>query len=414
MGLKRYISKNIVLLGKKYNFDLAYFVKNSFWMFFGHVLKIIMGVVLTVIFARFTSKEIFGEYSLLLSIMGVLSIITMPGFSLSMMKAVSKNFDGVYIKSIKCRLIWSSFGSIFLFFIVLYYLYNDNYYIAMSLLFSMLIFPFFYSTNSWISFLQGKKKFDLYSKFHVFQHFFSTLFTIITILFTSNVFFIFIIYILSNLIFNIIYSFRTKKYVKNNLLDKGWKSSGYKLTITNFISVSYEYLDKILIGILLGSASLAVYTIVVLIIYSTQRLFKELMKITMPKIFLFNKEKIYKLSHKMLYIVSFFSIIISIITYFLTPIVIHILYSAKYADAIKYVQLYTISFPLYMLMTLLTIFFISLNKEKELIYIKSISLVINVILYLVLIPQFGIIGAIISSLIFYLINIILLFYYFKK
>jgi len=51
---------------------LPYFVENGFWVLLAQFINLTTSLVMSVIFARYLSKEIFGEYQLLLSFLGLI------------------------------------------------------------------------------------------------------------------------------------------------------------------------------------------------------------------------------------------------------------------------------------------------------------------------------------------------------
>jgi O-antigen/teichoic acid export membrane protein len=207
--------------------------------------------------------------------------------------------------------------------------------------------------------------------------------------------YIFTSYLITNTSLNIIYYFKSLKYIENDKEDEGWKKQGYNLTLSSFINLSYNHIDKLLIGLLLGNEQLAVYSIAVTVIISLKKFQKSLFDILRNKIF--SKEFRLRLAKRKVALLFFISTVITGIFIFIIPFVIIFLYSDKYISSILFAQMYLIILPLSLLLMFFGNIFIKIKKEKVAIQTEVVSIVLNLIGYFILIPIIGIIGAIISS-----------------
>jgi len=402
-------------LGEKVGLDLPYYTKNSFWIFLKQIIVILSEILLSVIFARFTTKEVFGNYNFLIAIIAMLSIVSIPGLNTSILRSISRGYDGVYKKGVKLSFLWSLLGIPLLLLIGGYYYFFDQRIIGIGLFIASIFFPFYYAPNIWASLIQGKKRFDKLAKYTSIKSIVTTIFIVFAIFIGKGKLIpIFITYLIIYTFLNCFYYFKCKKLVKNNKKDKIWKKSGYKLTFINFIHFCYDYADKILIGIFLGPISLAIYVIAVSITGKIRTLFKELIKISYPKLFRMSKShlriKVKKFMPKILLI----SIIITTILIILIPYVIKLLYTTKYLDSIIYAQLYLLTIPFSVIMTITTISLIAVGLENLLIKIRSITIIVNIILYIILIPLLGIYGAIISSIAWLILSNVLEYHFLMR
>jgi O-antigen/teichoic acid export membrane protein len=106
------------------------------------------------------------------------------------------------------------------------------------------------------------------------------------------------------------------------------------------------------------------------------------------------------------FILILFSIV-SIILILIIPYAILLLFSSKYANSIIYAQIYTLTVPLSFLLSITTLIMIAKNLENALLKFRVIGVLIILGLYFLLIPTYGLMGAIISSIFYFLIiNII--------
>jgi len=402
--IRREIYNRSKILGEHFGFDLPYYIENGFWLSLSKFFELGFGVIITVIFARFTTQEIYGQYNLLISILAILSIISIPGLSVSALRSVSNGKHGVYLKAITLKFLWSLAGVPLLLIIGFWYYYSENTIMGICLLSAALFFPFYYSSSSWPVIYQGTKKFNKYSIFAIIKVSLSSLF-IIAVIYngTETVFPIFISYLIAHTGLNIFFFVLSLKDVENNETDNIWKQSGYKLTVFKFISLAYDYVDKLIIGFLLGPEKLAIYAIAVGINSYMGQLNGIVTRIIMPKLFNTSKKYFKDIFKKLIRIFSLGSVLSAFIMYFIVPWLITFLYSTKYSASISYSQIYIIAIPFYSLSTIFQLGLIYLEKETELTKIKLYTITINILLYLILIPYFGIMGAIIASLVYFLI-----------
>lgn len=406
--------KNLIKKLKQYKQDYAVFIKNTSWTSINQVFTILLGVLLTIIFARFTSKELFGEYNFLNSIIAIISIVAIPGLNTSMLRSISRGMDGVYIKAVKLSLMWSLLGVPILFLIGCYYYFFNNPIIGLALFIASIFFPLIYAPNNWIALLQGKKRFDIFAKYSIIQSIIRTS-AILFAIFSgpTNLIIIFLSFLVSGAVTNVLFFFKSKHYIENNEEENGWKKSGYKLTFNDFVDLSYDNLDKILIGIFLGPVELAVYAIAVSIVSALKGSLIQIITVISPSVYAMEKKTLKSILKKTLPSIILLNIIFMLIVILVLPFIINLLYSQKYDDSIFIAQVYSITIPLAIIMAVLSTSLISLKEENMLLISRLIGFIIMLILYIILIPIFGIMGAILASILYYIILCILQYYYLR-
>ncbi len=399
-------------ISKKYNIDFKYYLVNSSWILLGQFFEIGIGIGLSVIYAQFLSKEVYGKYNLILSIVTLLSILSIPGFNNSVTRSTARGYDGVLKKAVRKSFLWSLVGIPLLILIGAYYYHFDDKTIGSGLLIAAFIFPFYYAPNTWKAFLQGKSKFNIRSIFTIIILLLNTGSIVLAIfLGKGRLLPLFFANIISNTILNVIFYFISLKYIKNQADDIIWKKSGYQLTIVPFVSNIYNYLDKLLIGIMLGNKQLAVYSIATAIAGKLVSQQRQLLNVIKPRLYKRGKDKrSIQQAPKLFLLTAVFSGSIILIL----PPVMNFLYGDKYAASIMYAQLYMVCFPVASLNVLFSTILISINKENEIVKTRIIMVIINVVLYIILIPILEIPGAIIASIAYYLFNASIMYYFIKK
>jgi len=88
--LKEPIASAITAFGKKWKIDAHYFAKNSFLVLIGQAIGFLRGIVSGYLVARFFDQTVYGEYQFMLSIMGMIAVLGIPGMATPVARAWSR------------------------------------------------------------------------------------------------------------------------------------------------------------------------------------------------------------------------------------------------------------------------------------------------------------------------------------
>jgi PST family polysaccharide transporter len=251
---------------KRYQIDLAYVIKNEFWVYLRLGTSLITGLAVSVVFARLSPREVYGQYNFVLAILAIASILSIPGLKSAVLRSTARGNEGNYKMAVKTSFLWSLLGIPALLGVGAYYYYYNAQIIGICLMMSSIFFPFVFAPNTWNSFLAGKKRFDLTARYGMAQSSISAA-AIIGILFlnANHLVLIFAIHLIITSLLACLLYWRSLKYIENKVKDDEVIRYGYFLTTTNITGILAQHVDKILIGILLGAPQLAIYTIAIVI-----------------------------------------------------------------------------------------------------------------------------------------------------
>ena len=403
-------------LGDKIGLDLPYYVENGFWASLGQAIQIILAIALSVVLARFTSEKVLGQYNFLLSILTIFSIISFPGVNISLLRAIARKKHGTYKRAVKFSFLWSLAAVPLLLLTGAYYYFYANRVIGIGIFIASGFFPFLFPFTKWDTLYQGQSKFNLSTLYGSLKVIIIAGFVSFSVFWgKDNLTLIFLSYLFANTIVNIGFYIISVKHIKNNEVEDGWKKSAYKLSLISAISLIYDHADKIIIGIFLEPEKLAVYSIAVSIIIYLRTGIKMIIRVLMPKLFAADNNLLRRVLRKYATLFFLFLVALSTILYFVFPFVINILYSSKYDSSVFFAQLYLISVPATGLVMFLQNYLIAFSAETLMIKVKTVFTGLNLLLYLLMIPYFGILGAVISSVIYYnLLFIVFSYYAYKK
>lgn len=240
--------------------DMVYLVKGGFWLNTNTIISNIFTFVLSIMFARFVSKEIYGTYQYLISFGSIIGGMTLIGMNNAVTQAVARGFEGVFQKSIKEQLRFAlipfTIGTI----ASLYYLFSDNISLSLSLVIIAILLPISNTFNTWTAFLIGKKDFK-----YLFVY--SQIVNIIYYGGMIGLIFIFpsvlplvIVNFLLNVFANIfIYYLVVKKYKPHDENDPEAIKYGKKLSLSGLLPMIALNIDNLIIFHLLGATPLAIY-----------------------------------------------------------------------------------------------------------------------------------------------------------
>ena len=86
--------------------DMVYLAKGGFWITAGQAISSGSIFLLAITFANLIPQETYGTYKYVLSITGILSILTLRGMDTTVLQAIARNFEGVLLPVLKTKIKW--------------------------------------------------------------------------------------------------------------------------------------------------------------------------------------------------------------------------------------------------------------------------------------------------------------------
>ncbi len=394
-------TKNLVysLLKKSEKYtqtDMIYLAKGGFWLTLGQIISTAASLLLAMAFANLLNPVTYGNYNYILSLVGMLSILTLSAMRIAIIQATARGLEGSFYTAFKVRLKWGILASLTAIGLAGYYWFKGNYLLPIPLLISALFLPLMQASRVYESFLIGKKLFSIHVKYSVFNRIISAGAIIITLFITKNIFWLIAVYLVSHTLLNYSFYLITKLKLKpNKKEDPQTLSYGKHLTLMGVISVVANYLDRILLFTLVGSAQLAIYSFAILIPDQIKSMMKQnIGTLAFPKLSIKSRKEI-KLNIMQKFWKLFFLTGLIAVIYVITAPFLYKIFFPQYLDSIPYSQLFALSF-IAVPITLLSTIFQAQMMKKELYLIRIIPF-IRIILLVVLTPFYGIWGVIIGQ-----------------
>ncbi len=381
-------------VGNKIGVDLPYYLKNGFWMSGGQLITMMSAFVVSLFFTHFLTKEIYGQYQLLITYVQMFAFISIPGLSVSILRSVASGKHGVLKEATQIRMKYSLFAiPVFLGLSAYFFFYKNNSITAVALLVVAFLFFSIHSYKNWAQYYQGRSNFKAITIANtVFSAVQLLFFFIATYFFPSNVLFIFFVHIGTQIVFNYVMSHFAKRNIENTLQQEGWREYGFFLTKINVLNTVTNKLDYILVGSLINVEALAIYAIGIQTANMLQNAFKTILMTTTPKIV--NLKKIRFATYFMIFIIT---AIISAVLILILPFAMQFVYPDKFTDSIYLSQIVIAFIPAYVINNIYEKYIkFSIADKKVLLYVNIIFPIINLLSMFLFIYFFDIVGLAIS------------------
>ncbi len=301
--------------------DMVYLAKNSFWLNLNTIISSAFALALSVVFARYLDKEIYGNYQFLISLASIVGTLTLTGMNASVIQSVARGYEGVLKKSVWVQIKYALIPFCLGVAISLYYFLNNNITISYSLIAISILMPLTSAFNTWAAFLSGKK--DFYKTFTLSQasnlFYYSIMFVCIFI-FPQTVTLVFANFLASAITNFLIYLRVSKKYVSNNLEDAGSIAYGKKLSVSSILPLISIHIDNILVFHLLGASNLAIYAFASNIPEKFISLIRPISTVALPKMSVKNPDNFRKELGSKIFKLLLFSFLFSLIYILLAPL----------------------------------------------------------------------------------------------
>lgn len=405
--------KNIAKLSRFFETDMMYVAKSGFWMNSTFIVTSIFGLISSILFARYVSKDAYGTYQFVLAVASLIAVISPNNMSSAVTRAVARGFEGDFIKGTIFQIRWGMIATLVALGMSGWYAINGNTGLSIALVLVALFVPTKLALNTWIAYIQGKKDYKRYFLYTTlstvisYGGIFAALFLSRDFLWIAfaNIFFAF----LANLI---LFFVTIKKLPPGNKCDPETIPFGARLSIIGIPAGIVAQLDAILLFHYLGAPALAIYSFVTFIPERLTGGLKFISSIASPKFSEKSEEEVRNYLNKKIWWLLLFLGIIAGLYALATPFLFKYLFPA-YISAVPYAQVYALSFFSIVAGVMQTAL-ISQKKTKELYTLILTFPFVKAFLLIVLMFFWGVWGIIWAQIITTAFQIIFPFYLLQK
>jgi O-antigen/teichoic acid export membrane protein len=390
--------------------DMKYAMTGGFLLSITQVTSALFGIALTIAFANLLSPEVYGTYKYVLATYALVGIAALPGLETALLQAMSRGFDRSFLKGLAIKIRWGFLGTAASFCYAAYHWSRGEDTIGVLFIIVGIALPLMETLGLYTTYLNGKKKYGLWTIVEVSIQACSTATLLTTMYFTSNLVALMIAYFLPYITVRGIVTVSISRRISQNAeSDEGVLQYSKSLTIFHVLSRLIGSADQIVLFHLLGPVSVAVYSLATAVPMRMQGLFRITGTLAFPKFAARSGAEIARaLPRKMLLFgCAIFGMCAAYV--FIAPALFTYVFP-RYAPAIPYSQMavfYTLSAVTYPFSS-----YLFSHKKLRANYIMAVaSFVLKALCLAIFVPLYGLWGAMIGLLATSVLTITLSLYF---
>lgn len=356
------------------------------------------GLVATYFLARSMSREAFGEYNMVLNAIGVLTVFSLSGLNNSIMQAVARGYAGTYRATVPIAFASSVLGSAVLVALAGWYYWYGHPQLAQGLLIAAFLFPFAHGLLQWKSVITGNGRFgQLLLHDGLASVMTYSLIVVMVLSYPGEYVLPVVVALLIPGLYNVVLTAAKYRQIPADAPVEA-DNIGYGIETSFFSSLGAigSNLDRLLLFFFLSPSVLAVFVAAGRIPDLLSGAMQDVSAVLAPRL---AKHEAY--TRRLDRIFALLSMIyggaIVLLAFTAMPYLVTFLFGDAYADAVPYAQALTCSAAIGYLANLRFRYIRSRIDARSFRDITLISSAVRVVAFLILVPPFGLVGAVIAT-----------------
>lgn len=422
MNFLRYLTKYFERFLKTDIYSLA---EGSIWLTIGKVAGLVVAIATSVVYGQFIDKDVYGNYRFILSIFGMLGIFALPGMATSIVRSVARGFDGTFRSASRLIFISSCATTLIGTSIAIYFILLGKTGIGIGIFAIALLTPMAEGLGNWRAFFEGKQQFREKTLWVVLTnvlHGIAMIGTTIAIFYWhipagNAIAILATVHIIASAIPNVILSLKVVRGIPPDApVEDGSLRYGLHSSLAGIPSTIAYSIDSLLLYTFLGPASVAVYSFAIAPIEQLKAFINSIADVAFPQLSskmttLESRERLQKTLMQKIMRASLITLLIVCAYFIAAPFLFDMLFP-QYHDAVFLSQIFSLSLILVPMSILDKTLKAEGNIAKIYIY-NAASPIILISTLLILIPFYGLWGAIVGRLIGKITNFLFLYILFK-
>ncbi|HBU07466.1 MAG TPA: flippase, partial [Candidatus Magasanikbacteria bacterium] len=388
------------------------YFKNTSWLFFGRLINLVFAFIIGVMIARYLGPDQFGVFNYVISFVGLFGFI--PGFgvgniiSRDLVKFPEKKNDFLGTAFI-LNMLGAVLSIVIIFLITFFYLKHDYFTSILIIVMSTTyILQSFNVIDSYFQAMVLSKKIVI---LQIISLFVSSLFKLLFIFLQLDLqFFIYLfVFDAAFLAVGLLFTYKLNHHkifdwhFDFNLAKQLFKESWPLMFSVLFFAI-YSRIDQVMLKNMLNNEAVGQYSVAVKLSEFWIFIPGIISSSVIPAIINAKKndQQVYENRYKKLYLLIFYlALSISFFIFIFAKTIVSVLFGPDYLEAVNPLRIYVWSGVASAVGYLVSMYLIIEKHTKIIFFNTFLSMLINVILNLVLIPIYGISGAAIATLISY-------------
>lgn len=413
MSIKKKLASLLRWSEKYTKTDMVYLAKGGFWINVEKGALMLISIATMAAFANWLPQEVYGEYQFVISVAGIVGILSLPGLTGALVRSVAKGREGALRVAFKTQFLWSLVASGVMVCIAGWYFVHENNTLAVAFAVASLVLPIKYASPLFLSYWAGKKRFDVHMATRVSADLAIAVVVIATLFLTDELWVVVAAFFGGTALFYWLGYVYSQNRIENGDEDEGLVSFGKHLTVMQIVGTIAKHLDTIILWKVLGPVQVAIYTFSLKPIQKVKGIIP-IEALALPKLSesgvrtVKQKKSVFR-KFLLLFLVTVPTAVgIALAAPFLYQLVF-----PQYMESVVYFQAFTVLLatqPFALLGTALVA-----EKKVAFMYItKTVAPVIKIGLFLILTPLYGIGGIIAAFLVTEIVRGMLGVYFFWK
>ncbi len=373
--------------------DLAYLFAGGSWLVFAQIMIGVISFGLSIAFAHFVPKDVYGTYRFLLSVFWTITAFSLTGLPTAVSQAVARGFDGAYSRAFRLSFVWGLPLAGIAAVMSGYYFLNDNPVLGWGSLVIAIFGPFMQMSLLYGAFLEGKKDFKRMSLYGILLNAFSGMLILVAMFFTSSPLAFLAAYLFGNVAAGLFFCLLAwRKYRPTRASNPELSNLSFHFSLMNILSTLSQQIDKLLVFHYLGATQLAVYSFAIALPEQAKTFVNSISTLAFPKFAQRPMNEIGQNFWKRLWLFTGALAIAALVYMIVAPILFH-LFFPKYLEAIIYSQIFAIS--LIFVSNTIPPTLLQAHAEQRDLYIFNIGVpVFQIIALVICTVMYGLVGTI--------------------
>jgi O-antigen/teichoic acid export membrane protein len=400
--MRAYIIQRLDRLGQWLHLDWRYYLSGGSLISLSFLVAQVAGLFTSVAFARLASKEIYGRYGFVFSMMSMVNPFSLPGMGTAITQSVARGYPRSFLDGTAASFKWSFLGSLALVGAAAFYGLARHDPIWAALLVAAAAFPILYGLQGGIGYFVGQKRLKVSAAFWVSSELFTMAAVLVTLfLFPQHTVLLVAVSLAASSAILLVFYWKAREETIRcePKQDPSLLSYGRQLTAISILSNTASYLDRALISTFLGFADLAIFSIAAVFPDNLKGVVKWLDPLVLPRFTGLEPKQVAQRVREKMPVMIVVNIAAVALAVWLTPVVMNIVYSSKYAGSVVYAQLLFVSLVLVLPTVVINSALTSQQRTRELYQANLIFALAQIGALLILVPTLGLLGAVLARMV---------------
>lgn len=370
-------------------------------LFLLRLIQLGAGLVATYFLARSMSRESFGEYNMVLNAIGVLTIFSLSGLNNSIMQAVARGYAGTYRATVPIAFASSFLASVVLIVLGGWYYWRGHLQLAQGLVIAAFLFPLTHGLVQWKSVITGNGGFGrllLHDGLAGVMTY--GLIVASVLLYPGQYVLPIVVALVVPGIYNVLLTVLSYRQIPRDApVETRNVRYGIETSVFSSLGAIGSNLDRLLLFFFLSPAALAVFVAAGRLPDLLSGAMQDVSAVLAPRLAKYDSYT-ERLDRMFALLSVIYGTAIVLLAFTAMPALVVFLFGDAYADAVPYAQALTCSVAIGYLANLRFRYIRSQIDARSFRDITLISSAVRLAAFVILVPPFGLVGAVVASFIY--------------